>query len=135
MDRKYRIAWLPGDGVGKEVMEAARIVLDRVGLDADYVHGDIGWEFWCSEGDAFPARTIDLLNNVDAAMFGAITSKPVKQTEKELVPELAGEGTDLPFAHRAHAATFRSLRMFAALQGLPRESTQLPRGYRPRDFP
>ena len=92
MDRKYRIAWLPGDGVGKEVMEAARIVLDRVGLDADYVHGDIGWEFWCSEGDAFPARTIELLNNVDAAMFGAITSKPVKETEKELVPALQGKG-------------------------------------------
>ena len=73
MSRKYRIAWLPGDGVGIEVMEAARIVLDRVGLDAEYIHGDIGWKFWCSEGDAFPARTIDLLNNVDAAMFGAIT--------------------------------------------------------------
>ncbi len=92
MDRKYRIAWLPGDGVGKEVMEAARVVLDRVGLDAEYVHGDIGWEFWCSEGDAFPARTIELLNNVDAAMFGAITSKPVKQAEKELVPALQGKG-------------------------------------------
>ena len=92
MDRKYRIAWLPGDGVGVEVMEAARIVLDRVGLDAEYIHGDIGWEFWRTEGDAFPARTIDLLNNVDAAMFGAITSKPVKETEKELVPELQGKG-------------------------------------------
>ena len=92
MDRKYRIAWLPGDGVGKEVMEAARIVLDRVGLDAEYVHGDIGWEFWCSEGDAFPSRTIELLNDVDAAMFGAITSKPVKETEKELVSALQGTG-------------------------------------------
>ena len=92
MSKKYRIAWLPGDGVGIEVMEAARIVLDRVGLDAEYVHGDIGWEFWCSEGDAFPARTIELLNNVDAAMFGAITSKPVKETEKELTPALQGTG-------------------------------------------
>ncbi len=92
MGSKYRIAWLPGDGVGVEVMEAARIVLDRVGLDAEYVHGDIGWEFWRTEGDAFPARTIELLNNVDAAMFGAITSKPVKETEKELVPELQGKG-------------------------------------------
>ena len=26
---KYRIAWLPGDGVGNDVMEAARIVLDQ----------------------------------------------------------------------------------------------------------
>ena len=92
MSKKYRIAWLPGDGVGVEVMEAARIVLDRAGLDAEYIHGDIGWEFWKTEGDAFPARTIELLNNVDAAMFGAITSKPVKETEKELVPELQGTG-------------------------------------------
>ena len=92
MARKYRVAWLPGDGVGKEVMEAARIVLDRVGLDADYVHGDIGWEFWCSEGDAFPPRTVELLKNVDAALFGAITSKPVKATEQALVPELRGKG-------------------------------------------
>ena len=92
MKRKYRIAWLPGDGVGVEVMEAARIVLDRAGFDAEYIHGDIGWEFWRTEGDAFPARTIELLKNVDAAMFGAITSKPVKETEKELVPALQGKG-------------------------------------------
>ncbi len=89
---KYQIAWLPGDGIGNDVMEATRIVLDAVNLDADYLHGDIGWEFWRSEGDAFPKRTIDLLSNVDAAMFGAITSKPVKAAEAELVPELKGKG-------------------------------------------
>ena len=89
---KYRIAWLPGDGIGIDVMEAARIVLDSVELDAEYVHGDIGWEFWCKEGDAFPARTVELLKNVDAALFGAITSKPVKAAEAELVPELRGKG-------------------------------------------
>jgi 3-isopropylmalate dehydrogenase len=85
---KYKIAWLPGDGIGSEVLDATRIVLEKVGLDAEYIHGDIGWEFWCKEGDAFPQRTIDLLNNVDAALFGAITSKPVKAAQKELVPEL-----------------------------------------------
>ncbi|MBK7702195.1 MAG: isocitrate/isopropylmalate dehydrogenase family protein [bacterium] len=89
---KYKIAWLPGDGVGVEVMEATRICLDALKLDADYVHGDIGWEFWCKEGDAFPRRTIDLLGNCDAALFGAITSKPVKDAERELVPELKGKG-------------------------------------------
>ena len=86
---KYRIAWLPGDGVGVDVMEATRLVLDAVGLDAEYPHGDIGWEFWCREGDALPQRTIDLLHNVDAAMFGAITSKPIKAAEAELVPSCA----------------------------------------------
>jgi 3-isopropylmalate dehydrogenase len=34
---KYRIAVLPGDGVGKEVIEAAMIVLEKMGLDAEYV--------------------------------------------------------------------------------------------------
>ena len=89
---KYRIAWLPGDGIGIEVLEAARIVLDRLALDAEYVHGDIGWEFWRTEGDAFPQRTIDLMKQVDAAMFGAITSKPVKAAEAELVDGLKGKG-------------------------------------------
>src|SRR5512146_2284043 len=88
----YKIAWLPGDGIGVDVMEAARIVLDAAKLDATYVHGDIGWEFWCREGDAFPQRTIELLRKSQAAMFGAITSKPVKAAEKELVPELQGKG-------------------------------------------
>ncbi len=89
---KYKIAWLPGDGIGIEVLEAAKIVLDKLQLDAEYIHGDIGWEFWCSEGDALPERTLDLLRNVDAAMFGAITSKPVKAAEAELAPELRGKG-------------------------------------------
>ncbi|MCK4757488.1 MAG: isocitrate/isopropylmalate dehydrogenase family protein [Thermoplasmata archaeon] len=89
---KYKIAWLPGDGVGNEVMEAARIVLDKVGLDAEYIHGDIGWEFWKSEANPLPDRTIELLRNTDCALFGAITSKPKEEAEKELAPEHQGQG-------------------------------------------
>jgi isocitrate/isopropylmalate dehydrogenase len=33
---KYKIAWLPGDGVGNDVMEAARIVLDALKFGAEY---------------------------------------------------------------------------------------------------
>lgn len=51
---RYRIAWLPGDGIGVEVLEAARIVLDKIKLDAVYIPGDIGWEFWCRK--ATPCR-------------------------------------------------------------------------------
>ena len=89
---KYRIAWLPGDGVGVEVMEAARIVLDKIKLDAEYIHGDIGWEFWKTEGDALPQRTLDLLKTVDCGLFGAITSKPKDEAQAELLPELQGKG-------------------------------------------
>jgi 3-isopropylmalate dehydrogenase len=90
--RRFKIAWLPGDGIGVEVMDAARVVLDRLELNAEYVHGDIGWEFWRREGDAFPARTIELLRNVDAAMFGAVTSKPASSADAELATELRGTG-------------------------------------------
>jgi len=89
---QYKIAWLPGDGIGPEILEAARLVLNELRLDADYIYGDIGWEFWCSEGDALPPRTIRLLKNVDAALFGAITSKPMRAAESELTGELRGSG-------------------------------------------
>jgi 3-isopropylmalate dehydrogenase len=89
---RYKIAWLPGDGIGVDVLDAAKIVLDKIQLDAEYIHGDIGWEFWCKEGDAFPHRTIDLLKNVNAALFGAITSKPMKAAQAELIPQLQTKG-------------------------------------------
>jgi isocitrate dehydrogenase (NAD+) len=89
---KYKIAWLPGDGIGVDVLDAAKIVLKRLALDAEYIPGDIGWDFWCKEGDAFPARTIELLKNVDAALFGAITSKPAKTAASELAPALQNKG-------------------------------------------
>ena len=89
---KYKIAWLPGDGVGNEVMEAAKIVLDKLQLDAEYIHGDIGWEFWKSEANPLPDRTIEVLKNTDCALFGAITSLPKEEAENELAPELQGKG-------------------------------------------
>lgn len=92
MSKTYKIGWMPGDGVGVDVLDACKIVLEKLPLKTEYVHGDIGWEFWRTEGDAFPQRTYDMLKQVDAAMFGAITSKPVKQAEQELVPELKGKG-------------------------------------------
>jgi 3-isopropylmalate dehydrogenase len=89
---RYRIAYLPGDGVGPEVLEAARMVLDAVGFEAEYVHGDVGWKFWCEEGNALPDRTIEVLKSTDACLFGAITSKPKDEAEAELAPHLKDKG-------------------------------------------
>ena len=89
---KYKIAILPGDGVGKDVVEATMIVLDKVGLDAEYIYGDIGWEFWCKEGNPLPDRTLKLLRETDACLFGAITSKPKEDADLELDPSLRGKG-------------------------------------------
>lgn len=89
---KYRIVLLPGDGVGNDVMEAAQIILTAAQLDAEYIKGDIGWEFWKTEGNPLPDRTLDLLRKSDCALFGAITSKPKSEADEELSPSLRGKG-------------------------------------------
>jgi isocitrate dehydrogenase (NAD+) len=89
---KYTIVTMPGDGIGNQVLPEALRVLKEVGFDAEYVHGDIGWEFWRSEGNALPDRTIDLLAKHKLGLFGAITSKPNKEAQAELDPKLKGKG-------------------------------------------
>ena len=86
------IVTMPGDGIGKVVTPEAVRLLDAAGFKANYVHGDIGWEFWCKEGNALPQRTIDLLKEHKIGLFGAITSKPKDAADKELDPSLQGKG-------------------------------------------
>ena len=83
---------MPGDGIGNQVLPEALRVLKAVGFDAEYIHADIGWDCWCREGNALPERTVDLLATHKLGLFGAITSKPKKQAEAELAPELKGKG-------------------------------------------
>jgi len=86
------IVALPGDGIGKIVLPEAIRLLNAAGFQAEYIWGDIGWEFWCKEGNALPQRTIDLIAKHKIALFGAITSKPKDAAEKELDPSLKGKG-------------------------------------------
>ena len=85
---KHNIVCLPGDGIGKVVLEESVRVLDAAGFEADYVEGDIGWEFWCTEGNPLPQRTLDLIAEHKIGLFGAITSKPKDEAFEELAPEL-----------------------------------------------
>jgi len=89
---KYTVVTMPGDGIGNQVLPEALRVLKEVGFDAEYVHADIGWEYWKSEGNALPDRTIDLLAKHKLGLFGAITSKPNKEAQAELDPKLKGKG-------------------------------------------
>ena len=86
------IVTLPGDGIGKTVLPESIKVLDAVGFEAKYVHGDIGWEFWQKEGNPLPQRTIDLLTEHKIGLFGAITSKPKDAAARELDPALTEAG-------------------------------------------
>lgn len=68
---KYQIAVIPGDGIGKEVMEAAIYILDSLDIDFEYVYGEAGDECLEKNGTALPAETLDIIRNADACLFGA----------------------------------------------------------------
>ncbi len=89
---KRNVVVMPGDGIGKTVLPESLRVLDAVGFEANYIPADIGWDFWCKEGNALPDRTIDLLAEHKLGLFGAITSKPKDKAEAELEPSLKGKG-------------------------------------------
>ena len=89
---KRTVVLMPGDGIGETVLPEAVRVLDAVGFEANYVHADIGWEFWCKEGNPLPQRTLDLLKEHKIGLFGAITSKPKSDAAKELAQELQDKG-------------------------------------------
>ena len=89
---KRTIVSMPGDGIGKVVLDEAIRVLDAAGFEAHYVEGDIGWEFWRSEGNPLPRRTLDLISEHKIGLFGAITSKPKDEAFNALSPELQEKG-------------------------------------------
>ncbi len=88
---KINIVSMPGDGIGKIVFAEAKRVLEAVGFEANYIHADIGWDFWVNEGNPLPQRTLDLLEEHKLGLFGSITSKPKDQAAKELSPHLRGK--------------------------------------------
>lgn len=90
---KHRtIVTLPGDGIGKTVLNETLRLLEAAGFMAEYIEGDIGWEFWRTEGNPLPDRTIRLLEQHHIGLFGAITSKPKDEALEELDPGLRDKG-------------------------------------------
>ncbi len=83
---------MPGDGIGRNVLEETIRVLDAAGFAADYIEADIGWEFWKKEGNPLPERTLKLLDEHKIGLFGAITSKPKEEAAEELDDSLKGKG-------------------------------------------
>ena len=68
---KYQIAVIPGDGIGNELMKAAIYVLDALDIDFDYVYGEAGDECLEKNGTALPTKTLDIIRESDACLFGA----------------------------------------------------------------
>ena len=73
---KYRIAVIPGDGIGKEVIPASLEVLDtlgkKCGFELEYVHYDYSCEYFKKTGKMMPGDGIDRLSDSDAIFLGAV---------------------------------------------------------------
>ena len=89
---KHTVVTMPGDGIGNQVLPEALRVLKAVGFDAEYIHADIGWESGATRATRCPSARIELLAKHKLGLFGAITSKPNKEAQAELKPELRGKG-------------------------------------------
>jgi 3-isopropylmalate dehydrogenase len=73
---KARIAWLPGDGVGPEVLREARRVLEVIASEHnhefEFIDGDIGGVAIERYGDPFPKVTQDICVAANAVFLGAV---------------------------------------------------------------
>ncbi len=81
---KYRIAKIPGDGIGPEVMAAAIAVLEALeeksDISFDFVELPVGDELKAKTGVALPPGTVKEVGRSDAALFAA-----VGETAKEVI--------------------------------------------------
>ena len=88
LGRSYRLALIPGDGVGREVVPAARQVLVALGLPIEFVELDAGWETFQRTGKALPEATVTALRTCAGALFGAVSS-PSQRVEGYSSPIIA----------------------------------------------
>jgi methanogen homoisocitrate dehydrogenase len=80
-----KIAIVPGDGIGKEVIPAALSVLDAFGLDIEKTPLEIGYGKWERTGSALTDDDLDIIKDCDCVLFGAITTPPDPNYKSVLV--------------------------------------------------
>ncbi|MDA8412740.1 MAG: 3-isopropylmalate dehydrogenase [Desulfobacteraceae bacterium] len=92
MSKRYKVAVLPGDGIGPEVMAEALRVLDAVeqkyGVKFERTHANVGGAGIDNEGKALPDTTVSICKASDAILFGSVggpkweTLPPDEQPER-----------------------------------------------------
>ncbi|MEM7133146.1 MAG: isocitrate/isopropylmalate dehydrogenase family protein [Chloroflexota bacterium] len=74
MRKPLKVALIPGDGIGPEVIASAQSVLEATNLPIDYCWLDAGWETFQRAGTSLPSETLVKLRECDGALFGAVSS-------------------------------------------------------------
>jgi len=83
---KHKIAILPGDGIGPEVMNEALKVLakieDKYDIEFEYEHALVGGAAWEKYKEHLPKETLDVCHRADAILFGSVGG-PVSEQDNE----------------------------------------------------
>ncbi len=104
----FRIAVIPGDGIGPEVIDAAIFVLDALGLDMEFVMCEAGLRLWERTGKQLTDETIEKIRRCDSCLKGP-TATPVGPRTFRSVAVMLREELDL------HAC----VRPFQSYEGIP----------------
>jgi 3-isopropylmalate dehydrogenase len=84
-----KIAVLPGDGIGPEIIAQARRVLRKLELSLDMQEAPVGGAGYEASGDPLPAATLKLAQQADAILFGAVGDPRYDTLERAKRPEQA----------------------------------------------
>jgi 3-isopropylmalate dehydrogenase len=84
-----RLAILPGDGIGPEIIAQAKKVLRRLSLPLETYDAPVGGAGYESSGDPLPPATLKLAKDADAILFGAVGDARYDQLERSKRPEQA----------------------------------------------
>ena len=84
-----KIAILPGDGIGHEIIAEAVKVLNALELDLELEYADVGGTAYDKHGHPLPEHTLKLALESDAVLFGAVGDWKYDKLERHLRPEQA----------------------------------------------
>ncbi|MCM2479874.1 3-isopropylmalate dehydrogenase [Serpentinimonas maccroryi] len=99
-----KIAVLPGDGIGTEIVAQALSVLQALGLPFEFEHAAVGGAAYEAHGHPLPEATLKLAQQADAVLFGAVGDWKYDRLERHLRPEQAILGL------RKHLGLFANFR-------------------------
>ena len=99
-----KIAVLPGDGIGAEIIVQALSVLKRIDLPLETEQAPVGGAGYDASGDPLPEATLKLAKEADAILFGAVGGWQYDQLPRAKRPEQAILGL------RKHLGLFANLR-------------------------
>ena len=115
------IAILPGDGIGPEVTQEARRVLEALNIPGmTFEEAPVGGAAYHAKGHPLPPETLDLARRADAILFGAVGDPTCDNLERALRPEQAILGL------RKELTLFANLRPARMLGGLTDASALRP---------